>query len=109
MPPMAPQRPIDELESLTSQPATRRRILKTLKRKKKADHTKEIILGSVVAVAGSVLFIVYLAMTNQDHSGRGWDAIKDATEKPANSSWTDPAKKHAEDVQTEREGKRAES
>ena len=52
VPPAAPQRPIDELESLTSQPATRRRILK---KKKSTDYSKEIIIGSVVAVAGILL------------------------------------------------------
>ena len=58
-PPAAPQRPIDELETLTSQPTgRRRRVLK----KPKADHTKEIVIGSIVAVAGLLLFIVYLAM-----------------------------------------------
>ncbi|MGO9108504.1 MAG: hypothetical protein ACLP9L_04660 [Thermoguttaceae bacterium] len=79
LPPAAPQRPIDELESLTSQPMRRR----FLKRKKKADYTKEIIFGGVVAAAGVLLFVVYAAIKSQDTSEHGYDVIK--TEKPVES------------------------
>ena len=76
-PPAAPQRPIDELESLTSQPTPRRRIWK---KKKTKDYTTEIIIGSVVAVAGILLFIVYVAIAGNSKSGFG--ASGNAVEKP---------------------------
>ncbi|MEI8375581.1 MAG: hypothetical protein WCJ35_22395 [Planctomycetota bacterium] len=89
IPPVAPQRPIDELESLTSEPTTRRRILK---RNRKVDHTKEIIIGSVVTVAGVLLFVAYFAIKSHDPSGHGFDGMK--TEKPVESVRT----KHAEEM-----------
>jgi len=89
IPPTAPQRPIDELENLTSEPTTRRRILK---RNRKVDYTKEIIIGSVVAAAGVLLFMAYVAFKSHDPSGHGFDGIK--TEKPVESVRT----KHAEDI-----------
>ncbi len=89
IPPAAPQRPIDELESLTSEPTTRRCILK---RNRKVDYTKEIIIGSVVVVAGVLLFIAYVAVKSHDPSEHGLGGIK--TEKPVESVRT----KHAEEM-----------
>ena len=78
-PPAAPQRPIDELESLTSQPTSQRRILK---KRKKGDPTREIVLG-VVALAGVFLFIVYAVVKSQHHSPRGFDkAVEEFVESP---------------------------
>ncbi|MGA2253090.1 MAG: hypothetical protein ABSG53_00380 [Thermoguttaceae bacterium] len=77
-PPTAPQRPIDELESLTSQVTTRRHTLK----KKKTDYTTVTIIGSVV-VAAVVLLIIYVAVTGQSSSKHGFDAIE--PEKPTES------------------------
>lgn len=77
-PPAAPQRPIDELETLTSQPPPRRRFLK----KKKTDYTAEIIIGSVVTAAGILLLVVYLAVMSQRNSKAGFGAMGDAVEKP---------------------------
>jgi hypothetical protein len=68
-PPAAPQRPIDELETLASQSTPRRHI----HRKKKTDYSKEVIIGSVVAAAAVLLLVVYAA---QDRSPSGYDAIK---------------------------------
>ncbi len=79
LPPVAPKRPIDELESLTSQPVRRR----FLKKKKTTDYSREIILGGVVTVAGVLLFIAYAALANRDDSKRGYDAIE--PEKPLES------------------------
>ncbi len=78
-PPAAPQRPIDELESLTSQPSSRHRIVK----KKKEDYTQEILLVCV-ATAAVVLLVIYIAVTNLGHSQAGYDAIK--PEKPTTES-----------------------
>ena len=64
-PPVAPPRPIDELESLTSQPAPRRRFFR---RPENVDYTKEIITGSVVTAVGVLLLIVYAAVRSQDPS-----------------------------------------
>ena len=68
-PPTAPQRPIDELESLTSQP-TRRHFPK---KKKKTDYTTEIIFGGVLTATGILLFMAYAAFTNRDGSKHGFD------------------------------------
>jgi hypothetical protein len=62
-PPAAPQRPIDELESLAAQTTGRRHAVKG---KKKVDYTKEIIIGSVVGAVGVLLFIIYAAISSQD-------------------------------------------
>jgi hypothetical protein len=84
IPPAAPQRPIDELESLTSQPRApsshggRRHIVK-----KKQDYSKEIVIGSVVAIAGVLLFIVWLAVT-QGAKG-GFDKVPEEVNKPSES------------------------
>lgn len=81
-PPAAPQRPIDELENLTSQPTTRRRIPK----KKKVDYTKEIIIASVVTVVGIFLFIAWAVTASQDHTPRGFEeATKSVPEKPVDA------------------------
>ena len=62
-PPAAPQTPIDELESLAAQPTTRHR---PLRKKQSTDYTKQIIMGSVVAAAGVLLFIVWAAVRSND-------------------------------------------
>lgn len=72
-PPAPPQRPIDELESLTSQPTTRRRFVK---KKDKVDHTKEIVIGTVVGVGAILLLIIYFAVKSQDTSEHGFGGIK---------------------------------
>ena len=92
MPPAAPQRPIDELESLTSQP-TRRRFPK---KKKKTDYTTEIIVGGVITAAGILLFMAYAAFTSEDRSKHGYDAIE--PEKPAESVRTAMEKKFIEEL-----------
>jgi hypothetical protein len=79
LPPAAPQRPIDELENLTSQP-TRRHFPK---KKKKTDYTTEIIIGGALTAAGILFFLAYAAFTNQNGSKHGFDAIE--PEKPAES------------------------
>jgi hypothetical protein len=71
-PPAAPQRPIDELESLTSQRTSRRR---TLKKRDKVDYTKEIIIGGVVTAVGVLLFIVWAAVKSQDPSEHGLGGV----------------------------------
>ena len=92
MPPAAPQRPIDELESLTSQP-TRRRFPK---KKKKTDYTTEIIVGGVITAAGILLFMAYAAFTSEDRSKHGYDAIE--PEKPVESVRTAMEKKFIEEL-----------
>ncbi len=71
-PPAAPQRPLDELENLTSQPAARRR---GLKKKKEADYSQQLIIGGVVAAAAVLLFIVYAAVKSQDPSEHGLGGV----------------------------------
>ena len=75
-PPAAPQRPIDELESLTSQPTTRHR---PLKKKQSTDYTKQIIIASVVGAVGVLLFIIFAAMRNND---RGIGAVAEPEKHP---------------------------
>ena len=88
VPPAAPQRPIDELESLTSRPTTRRR---GLRKRKKTDYTKEIVIGCVLA-AGVLLIIAYAAVKLRDPGEAGFDAIKPET--PAASPRTKLADEH---------------
>ena len=96
-PPAAPQRPLDALENLASQPTTRRRLLK---RKPKADYTKEIIIGSVVTAAGVLLFVVYAALKHEDPTPHGFGAFEHAVEKPADlrRSVIESSKKLAEEI-----------
>ena len=63
---------MDELERLTAQPTSRRRFTK---KKHKADYGKEIMIGGIVAAAGALLVIVYLAA--QENRGTGLDGIGD--------------------------------
>ena len=72
VPPAAPLRPLDELERLTSQPTSRRRFAK---KRRKADYGKEIMVGGIVAAAGALLVVVYLAA--QGNRGTGLDGISD--------------------------------
>jgi hypothetical protein len=62
VPPAAPQRPIDELETLTSQTSGRRRVLR---RRKKADYTKEIVVASVLAVGVIGLGAIYVGLNSR--------------------------------------------
>jgi hypothetical protein len=78
-PPAAPQRPIDELEILTSQAGSRRH---SSKKRKKEDYTPQIIIGSVVAAAGVLLFIVYIAVTSQVGPSHGFDKVADDIKEP---------------------------
>jgi hypothetical protein len=108
-PPAAPQRPIDELESLTSQTSVRRRVLK---KSKKKDYGKEIVIGTVVAVGAAVLGLIYLAYASQDHSKRGFDAIQnEATNEPSlkaiNSARKAAEEQKRKDKEREREKKAA--
>ena len=80
---------MDELEDVTS-PTTRRRFPK----KKNADYSKEIVIGSVVAVAGIALLIVYIAVASQDTAKHGYDAIGNTAGKPPESPRAKIAEEH---------------
>jgi hypothetical protein len=77
-PPAVAQRPLDELESLASQPTIKRRFLK--KKAKPQDNTS-LIIGGVVAAVGFVLFIGYLVIMSQGKSKSGYDVVAQP-EKP---------------------------
>jgi len=80
LPPAAPQRPIDELEKLTSEPSRGRRFVK---RKPKTDYTKEMVIGGIVAAAGAILAIIYIAFHAQDKTEHGFQGITtDVTSTP---------------------------
>ena len=89
-PPAAPQRPMDELERLSSQPSSRRPV--PTKKKKNVVISKEIIIGSVVGAVGLLLVISYLAViSSQGNAKHGPRTSKPGT--PAESERT----KHADD------------
>jgi hypothetical protein len=71
-PPSAPRRPMDEIESLASQPTTRRRLGK---KRQKTDYSKEIMIGGIVAAFAGFLIIVFLAVRNQDPTPSGFNGI----------------------------------
>ena len=78
IPPAAPQRPIDELESLAAQPSNRRRFAK--KKKRRTDYSKEILIAGIAAAAGTVLVIIYVAAQGPNKTGLG--AIGDTNNPP---------------------------
>ena len=105
IPPAAPPRPIEELESLSLQPSTRRH----KPRKKKADYNTAIILVSVAAAA-VLLLIGYIAVTSQGDARHGYDAIE--PEKPAEDVWkklAEERKQKEKQIQKEKEKQREES
>jgi hypothetical protein len=68
IPPAAPQRPMDELENLTAQSTTRRRVGN---KKRQADYSKEIMFGGIAAAAAVVLVIIYIAAQESTTPGLG--------------------------------------
>ena len=95
-PPSAPPRPIDELESLTSQPSRRRFV-----RKKKTDYSKEMVIGGVVAAAAAILVVIFIAINNSN-SKHGWSEMQPETPQP-------PAKVYPTEKELKEKAKREEA
>jgi hypothetical protein len=107
IPPAAPQRPIDELESLAATTSRYR----VLKKKKKADYSKQIVIATVVMLGAIVLGAIYIATAGNSH--RGFNAIENEATEPSQRQ-IDSARRMAEEIrrkekERERERKAAAS